>query len=394
MSDKASPPAKEPTPTAPEGETPAESKPTSAKDTKPASKKSAKPSKGRPSAGGASKKAASGSKDATVSSYSVGDIILARLKGYPPWPARVADPEKVPTNVAKRRPGTSSNVYCCQFFPVGDFSWLNAKELSPLSPSDIKSYTGSGHRKSGDLMEAYKTAEDPTEWLEQQEQIKNAAETEAGDVDELADEDEEAASGSKRKRAETSKQTKSKKKSKADAGPESEEEAPKSKSRKQTATKGGGPSKKGRTSEAKPAPVEEKPAADEDPMASDPACVKVKDWRHRLQRAFLGKGLPADDEMGTYDALFKTIEEYQEITIAALQYSKIGKVMKKIATLEGIPRNDELRITDRAAKLMNVWSDFISQNEKTNGNANGNGNGESGEKKEANGEESKMEVEA
>jgi len=27
--------------------------------------------------------------------------------------------------------------------------------------------------------------------------------------------------------------------------------------------------------------------------------------------------------------------------------------MKKIATLEGIPRNDEFKITDRASKLMN-----------------------------------------
>mgnify|MGYP006876470431 CR=1 FL=1 len=35
-------------------------------------------------------------------------------------------------------------------------------------------------------------------------------------------------------------------------------------------------------------------------------------------------------------------------------------MMKKIATLEGIPRNDELKITERAAKLMNevsaAWS--------------------------------------
>ena len=29
-----------------------------------------------------------------------------------------------------------------------------------------------------------------------------------------------------------------------------------------------------------------------DPLSKDPECVKVKDWRHKLQRAFLGKGLP------------------------------------------------------------------------------------------------------
>ena len=29
-----------------------------------------------------------------------------------------------------------------------------------------------------------------------------------------------------------------------------------------------------------------------DPLANDPVCVKVKDWRHKLQRAFLSKSLP------------------------------------------------------------------------------------------------------
>lgn len=58
--------------------------------------------------------------------------------------------------------------------------------------------------------------------------------------------------------------------------------------------------------------------------------------------------------------------------------------MKKIATLEGIPRNAELKITNRASKLMNdvrlfdlrgvvmtdllKWTSFISNNEaKANG---------------------------
>jgi hypothetical protein len=71
--------------------------------------------------------------------------------------------------------------------------------------------------------------------------------------------------------------------------------------------------------------------------------------------------------MPTYDTLFKTIEEYKDITIDALTYSKIGKgklgfarwqeladqsVMKKIATQTNIARNDEFKITDRASKLM------------------------------------------
>lgn len=75
-------------------------------------------------------------------------------------------------------------------------------------------------------------------------------------------------------------------------------------------------------------------------------------------------------EMPAHDETFKKIEAYNDMTIQALQYSKIGKgrsarapvcrvftdgsaVMKKISTLEGIPRDDELHIRERAAKLMN-----------------------------------------
>jgi hypothetical protein len=38
-----------------------------------------------------------------------------------------------------------------------------------------------------------------------------------------------------------------------------------------------------------------------DPLASDPDCVKVKDWRHKLQRAFLGKSLPSTE--ASYDLI-------------------------------------------------------------------------------------------
>jgi hypothetical protein len=37
------------------------------------------------------------------------------------------------------------------------------------------------------------------------------------------------------------------------------------------------------------------------------------------------RDLANDQEMPTYDTLFKTIEEYKNITIEALTYSKIGK---------------------------------------------------------------------
>ena len=49
--------------------------------------------------------------------------------------------------------------------------------------------------------------------------------------------------------------------------------------------------------------------------------------------------------------------------------------MRRIATLDGIPRNDELKITDRASKLMNDWQEFI------NGSGGDKANGANGESK-------------
>lgn len=43
------------------------------------------------------------------------------------------------------------------------------------------------------------------------------------------------------------------------------------------------------------AEAKEDSGADKDPLAGDAEAQRVKDWRHKLQRAFLGKGLPEAD---------------------------------------------------------------------------------------------------
>ncbi|WRT70227.1 uncharacterized protein IL334_007222 [Kwoniella shivajii] len=351
------------------------------KSSSPSKKPTSSKPRGRPSTGASTKKATPSQND-DKSNYEVGDIVLARLRGYPPWPARIANPDTLPRNVLKQRPGKNPYIYCCQFFPAGDFSWLQSKEIKPLSSSDISSYLSEPHRKAtGGLREAYQTAQDPTEWDSAQSEIQQAKEEADNNVDELEDEDEDAPSGGKRKRGAQEKKKPGKKakttKAKAD-DVEEEEEAPKSKAKSKPAAK-----PKPATAKGSKAPVskpENQEPADDDPLATNPECVKVKDWRHKLQRAFLSKSLPSAEEMPSYDDLFKTIESYDSMTIDALQYSKIGKVMKKIMTLTEIPRNDDFKITDRASKLMHQWTDFIASSE---GKPNGNGEAPTnGEKKE------------
>ncbi|WVQ84486.1 hypothetical protein IAT38_006638 [Cryptococcus sp. DSM 104549] len=300
-----------------------------------------------PSSATKKSKAKPAAKPAAELSFTIGDIVLARLRGFPPWPARIADPETVPRNVAKQRPGKNPSIYCCQFFPAGDFSWLQAKEIKPLTSDDITKFLAQPHRKTtGPLRTAYSTAQDPTEWDAKQEEIHRAQEEEEANVDELEDEDEAEVKGGKRKRGAAPE----KKKAKAKVAEPEESKAKKVKA---------APAPKA-AAEKKKQPASKADADDADPLSKDPECSKVKDWRHRLQKAFLGGSMPSEDEMKQHDELFKTIEAYEGMSIEALTYSKIGKVMKKMVTLPAIPKNDEYKITERASKLMRQWSEFIA----------------------------------
>lgn len=106
--------------------------------------------------------------------------------------------------------------------------------------------------------------------------------------------------------------------------------------------------------------------------------------------------------MPQYDQIFSTVETYDKLTIDYLQvrkrrdgagwvhltsswlfltpsficcqYSKIGKVMRRIAGMENIPRDEEFQFKDRASKLVTTWQAIIQAAEaeaETSGKANG-----------------------
>ena len=69
------------------------------------------------------------------------------------------------------------------------------------------------------------------------------------------------------------------------------------------------------------------------PAGGDPAAALFKEWRHKLQKTFLGKTEAKAADMPDIDNLLKKIENYGEIPTVALTHSKIGKVMKHIVQL-------------------------------------------------------------
>ncbi|KAL7415413.1 hypothetical protein BDY24DRAFT_382883 [Mrakia frigida] len=315
-------------------------------------------------------------KSAASKIYSIDDVVTHKMRGYPAWPGKIVAAESLSREVIKEKP-RQGNFHCVRYYPKGDHSWASPRDLDLLEPSQIDAFLAKNKGKSSEIVTAYKTAKDPSEWEEQQQAKaeefarKNAAVDELDEDEPEKEEDElddgageEAAAGDKRKRAKAEKKPSSGKKVKVEK-PKAEKKAKattpaKSKSTKvksSTHIESEEEDAKASTSNGKvekvaasaPPPTG---AADEE---TDNDSQKVKDWRHKLQRAFLGKAPPTEKDMPSADQMFTIIEAYNAMTITQLQVSKIGKVMRKIAALPSIPREEEFNFKTRAAKLMGKW---------------------------------------
>ncbi|KAI5455253.1 hypothetical protein NCC49_000069 [Naganishia albida] len=380
-------------------EEPAAAEPESKETEKPAAKEKPASSKSKSKAGQSSRKdsgtsarkiggkfAKADAKASNKGKYNFGDICLGRVKGFPFWPCYVVDPETVTPDVARQRP-KSSSITCVQYFPTAEYSWLSPNDIKPLPKHEIDAYLKSTTKKTdGKLYAAYGLAADPEEFISEQNELRQhgGVVDEAEDEDQLAEDDEEdeepeAKSGNKRKKipadqkpakkepaskkAKTEKAPSKRATKKETAAEEGDEPVSKKASTSKAAANKKAPASSGKKAAAPTSAAKEtkdaKEDAGDDALANDPEATKVRDWRHKLQRAFLSKSVPSAEEMDNYDKLFTTIENYQNMTVAYLAHSKIGKVMKKIAALTNIPRNDDLKITDRAHALMQKWTDQI-----------------------------------
>ncbi|GAA5820668.1 hypothetical protein JCM3770_004958 [Rhodotorula araucariae] len=265
--------------------------------------------------------------------YAVGDIVLAKLKGYPAWPGQVCDHGDAPAKVQKEKPAKAKNVNLVQFFPVGDFAWLPSRDLSALTPREIESYVSSGNKKKGDLLTAYQIASDPADWrrerADRQAEYQAAMEQAAlagDDEDQLASDGEGKPEGKKRKRA-AGGANGADKKSKAKAG---------------------------KKDDAGPAPKKAKTANADDPAET------VKSWRHKLQKVFLGKGALAADEMPKCAEYFDAMEKF-DMKKEWLTESKLAKVLKRIALMQDgqIPDEDKYSFRQRSSELANKWAALL-----------------------------------
>ncbi|KAJ7582086.1 hypothetical protein C8J56DRAFT_243966 [Mycena floridula] len=307
---------------------------------------------GRPSKGTKSKSASAngddvgeenGTKKNGEKAYAIGDIVTGKIKGYPAWPGIIVDPSTAPDSVLAERPEGKKIAYCVRFFPKGDYAFLHPPSIASLSAATIQRWIDRPPSKSAELATGYRQALAPeTAFL--------PPDDEEEEVDEDGDAEVEA-QPKKRKRGE-GKVTKAKKEKKSKGAVESEDEdAEGDEEPKPPVNKRSRGAKK-----AQEEPVEEKDDAD-----------KVREWRHKLQKTFLTNGKDIkEEEMPGMDILFTTIEKFENMNLAYLTHSKIGKVMRHITQLGPgkIPDEDEtFHFKDRAAALIKRWGAFAKTKE-------------------------------
>lgn len=282
--------------------------------------------------------------------FQPGDIVLGKIKGYPPWPGILCHEDDVPKQgVLSARPG--KHYHIVRFFPAADYGFNTNRDLKLLGKREIEAFLSDPHKRAADLKNAYKLAQDPKEWNEEQNEIVREAEEADENEDELADEgdeeDEEVQPIKKRKQpSSASKASSSSKKPKAEPKEEKSSAAPVSSS----------------SNHASSLHNHHKDSADAEgnDEEMDPETKKVKGWRHTLQRGFLPKdGHINASEMEQHDKTFKQVEAYSDITINQLRSTKIGKVMKRIIQLPSVPQDDVYHFQERAQKLCDRWSEVM-----------------------------------
>lgn len=108
-----------------------------------------------------------------LSGYKPTDIVLAKVKGYPQWPAMVLDESILPDYVLKKKPKTMkippkkknsppAYVIPVRFFSDDTYIWIKSNEILLLTTEMIDDFLNKPKRRKDNLLEsAYKLARNP-----------------------------------------------------------------------------------------------------------------------------------------------------------------------------------------------------------------------------------------
>ncbi|KAK5939843.1 hypothetical protein PMZ80_008225 [Knufia obscura] len=341
-----------------------------------------------------------------------GDLYLARLRSYPPWPAIICSEDMLPEVLLNTRPVTAQQkdgtykepyveggkkvgdrTFPIMFLHTNEFAWIPNTDLTPFDAEQAKGVPEKGKTKS--LVEAFKVAAEGHD-LEHFKQMLFQHEEAMAEDERLRAEyqAEKAAKAEKKKRKsevkvdedvdmedaeEAPKKSSKKRKKEAESGdeePEKPAKTPKTtkiklntgktpttdkktekKTEKKTPKAKSEKKKKAQESEEEVEPEKEEEVLD--PVEARKAREKeVLFLRHKLQKGFLTREQePAEAEMPQMASYIKKLEAYGgNIEVDIIRKTKINKVLKGIVKLNTIPKDEEYHFRERSVKLLAEWN--------------------------------------
>ncbi|KAJ8097003.1 hypothetical protein POJ06DRAFT_283653 [Lipomyces tetrasporus] len=317
----------------------------------------------------------------TKASYLPGAVVLAKLKGFPPWPAMILADAFLPPHILKLKPKASTGTpgsarikrkglsveeedaslptsFPVRFFNDDNYMWASRSDLKPLSREQAQKYidavSSKPSKKDKSLVAAYKIVIDPPtlEEFAKGTSVHASEEEEEEDVEMEEAEEEQVPEKKSKKRKSSAKYD----------DEEVETSTPATKRKKKEpkangfAKKANGDAKEKKTPKKTPASGKKKSAASLRESLEE-RTKQVLYVRHKLQKAFLTRDKPpAEEEMETMDKFFTKLENFQGLEISIIRNTKINKVLKGIHKLAEIPLEEKFKFKERSRKMLEIWN--------------------------------------
>ncbi|ANZ76653.1 BA75_03451T0 [Komagataella pastoris] len=289
-----------------------------------------------------------------------GEIVLAKMAGYPKWPAIVIPEERAPKPVLDAKPKGRALILV-KFLADTSFYWQGPGTLESLSKNLIESSLKTKKIKTKkQLAAAYERAlEEPT--IDEEVVIAEEGEGDDGkseDIDEDEEEDETGYSLEElgNENHDESDDTEENKKPRHSASKQSKN--------KQSAQL--------KTSKNKVARVRAK-AIGKAKVVSSPESEYTYDKKHNAMRFFranLQKSLlsrsepPSDEDLKRSNNTLEKLEKFNEVTdvsVDLLRSSKLHKVLKAILKVPELERPDDFRFHIRSQAILNSWGPYLEE---------------------------------
>ncbi|KAJ2716389.1 hypothetical protein H4S00_004556 [Coemansia sp. D1744] len=356
-----------------------------------------------------------------LSTYEAGTICWAKLKGYPWWPSRIEVESELTEEVLDSKP-RNGRVYPVLFFGSLDYAWITPENLELYDENLAKHGSKAKNRKDPSFADALKQAQDPALAEEVIRRNSAAQSTSEEDEDDEGDEQEESGidedddvemkpaesasdhkppqpkAGGRGARANNgrSKQATvgrkrmslSSNSSGDDVAPEASPKRSRTTAKNELTPTSGSPENFRRDSEdgqsaAKESPRSASPSARQSPEQSDHKSTAKDDaksgrgskvhqhtknpsktyqflmqLRHKLQKTVI-KG-PTPEDLAPVSEVLRKLEDF-EMTLELIQETKLGKVMRIIASSERLQDAPEEKydIKGRAARLAEKWRQLV-----------------------------------